>query len=840
MDFSKLGSAKKAQRPTDPIKIFETLPSLSGTPNDLWRGQDQALKGWHDHREKSDVLICLNTGAGKTIVGLLIAQSLVNECVDNIVYVCSTIDLVLQTSAEAERIGLDRTTRIRGRYSNDLFEIGKSFCVTTYATLFNGHSSIRRNHFPGAVIFDDAHVAEALLRGSFTLRIDGRNHPDLFKEIGELFEPHFRELGVPSRFRDSLDPGQQASALVAPGGLYARSERLLNLFNKYDARNDDLLKYPFAWLRDHFDACAAVFTRGVFELAPPFLPSLALDIFEQPLRRVYLSATLESQTDFIRAFGRKPKMVIRPDNDAGNGERLVLDGRLIKKGLGPDFVQQLVADRKAVIAVPDYTRAARWATISKPPSSEEFSAALDAFRAQKIGAFILVSRVDGIDLPHETCRIMVMDGVPSGMSLLERYQWEFLRMKNVHSVRVANRLAQLFGRINRGRNDYGVFLLEGDEINKWLANDRNLALLPSLLQRQILVGREVQASGQVTSQEELLKLINTVLGRDEGWLDYYQREVKLGELDQEQLARAQAAEPFLEAAALSEAKYAAAMWSRDPAAARRELEKTADNTASYDTPLGGWHALWLGAAYEREADMDAAHRQYAIAMRRLGRAMTLPRASFRMEMNDTTDDLNEFGKSLWNLVNYSAGAQFESELAKRKTEMSLIDSGTPSQAEAGVRILGELLGFTATRPDNDEGIGPDVLWRCEPSSRMIGFELKTDKKKSAVYSKSDIGQGHNHLEWMSQNHGDCTSLGLLFVGPDGTPSPNATPSPEMGLCVIEAIAALRDDLLALVDDLRTLTPMERLLAVKTETTRDRWNIEGLRDRLRSPFTKDRL
>jgi hypothetical protein len=39
MGFPKLGSVKKAQAPTDPIRIFETLPSLSGTFNDLWRGQ---------------------------------------------------------------------------------------------------------------------------------------------------------------------------------------------------------------------------------------------------------------------------------------------------------------------------------------------------------------------------------------------------------------------------------------------------------------------------------------------------------------------------------------------------------------------------------------------------------------------------------------------------------------------------------------------------------------------------------------------------------------------------------------------------------------------------------
>jgi len=37
MDFSKLGSAKKTQAPTDPIRIFETLPSLAQAIGDQWR-----------------------------------------------------------------------------------------------------------------------------------------------------------------------------------------------------------------------------------------------------------------------------------------------------------------------------------------------------------------------------------------------------------------------------------------------------------------------------------------------------------------------------------------------------------------------------------------------------------------------------------------------------------------------------------------------------------------------------------------------------------------------------------------------------------------------------------
>src|SRR5690606_9242308 len=112
-------------------------------------------------------------------------------------------------------------------FSNDLFETGKAFCITTYAALFNGHSALRNRFFPQAIIFDDAHVAESLLRDAFTLRVDVYDHEELFKEIAELFKPHFQELGIAGRFRDALDLSRHSTAFAAPHGLYERSERLL-------------------------------------------------------------------------------------------------------------------------------------------------------------------------------------------------------------------------------------------------------------------------------------------------------------------------------------------------------------------------------------------------------------------------------------------------------------------------------------------------------------------------------------------------------------------------------------------------------------------------------------
>lgn len=140
MDFSQFKRSTRNAKPLDPITVFERRPSLPNTPNDLWRGQTEALNEWHKNRDKSDIFIALNTGAGKTLVGLLVAQSLVNEGVENVTYVCGNKDLVLQTQREATKLGIECTLRTSGNFSNPLFETGKAFCITTYTSLFNGLS----------------------------------------------------------------------------------------------------------------------------------------------------------------------------------------------------------------------------------------------------------------------------------------------------------------------------------------------------------------------------------------------------------------------------------------------------------------------------------------------------------------------------------------------------------------------------------------------------------------------------------------------------------------------------------------------------------------------------
>ena len=91
-------------------------------------------------------------------------------------------------------------------------------------------------------------------------------------------------------------------------------------------------------------------------------------MFDRPIRRVYLSATLTYKTDLVRAFGRAPDVIIEPKNDAGNGERLILFSRKVAgQAFAPSLVQNISEARKVLVAVPNYPAAQTWSSVAEPP-----------------------------------------------------------------------------------------------------------------------------------------------------------------------------------------------------------------------------------------------------------------------------------------------------------------------------------------------------------------------------------------------------------------------------------------------------------------------------------------
>ena len=106
--LSKLSSSAKAKT-IEPREIFMTLPSKApgyGYPRDV---QSEVWKKWFDIRNEKNVILKMNTGSGKTVVGLIMLQSCLNEEKGPAIYVVPDNYLVKQVIDEAKRLGISAT-----------------------------------------------------------------------------------------------------------------------------------------------------------------------------------------------------------------------------------------------------------------------------------------------------------------------------------------------------------------------------------------------------------------------------------------------------------------------------------------------------------------------------------------------------------------------------------------------------------------------------------------------------------------------------------------------------------------------------------------------------------
>ncbi len=787
-DFSNIKPKKKEALPVDPVELFQKLKVNDPSINDLWLAQGDALREWNENRAKSDVGIVLNTGAGKTLVGLLVAQSLANETRDKVLYACSSIQLVEQTAEKAKGYGLDVTTYFRGNFSNDLFQRGEAPCITTYQALFNGRSRFFREQI-AAVIFDDAHAAEHLLRDHFSLRIQRNIFPNLYGELRALFSNYHNKVGKSGSYAELEDPGCRGLFLIPPFEVSAQQEELQRILR--DAKLQDIQDTMFAWehIKDHVDTCCVLVSGSDIAITPPFVPVLSLPYFNNAIRRVYLSATLSASDAFARTFGKVPDVVVAPATTAGECERLIL----IPSQTGvnqedTEMAKSVIEGRKALILVPAYARATKWQGVAEPPPKAHVSEYVRKFRrASGTEKLLLAARYDGVDLPGDTCRVMVIDDLPMGVGPLERYLWELLGLANTLRTAIASRIVQSFGRISRGMSDHGVVILTGRRLVEWVLVPKNRAVLPAFLQKQIALGDTVSEQGD--SAHDLTAAANQCLKRDEEWIAAYNNfmadaEPETPDVDTGLLTRL----------AESEAKYGLLMWQREYDKAAKVLASTLEDAFSLSASTGAWHCLWLGAAYQFLGDNDAAEEMFKRAHVNQRNIPAYPREVEQEQGEPIPEQIVAVDQQLKILAdgNIILPKALYTDLAH------LEGTGTSAQTEEALRALGQYLGLKASRPDKEFGTGPDVLWGADRLPALC-MEVKAGKNPESRYQKQEVGQLSDHMQWVRDNVG-AEEIIPVFVGPIVGASDAANPPDDYLVIELKQFRNLAERLKAALND----------------------------------------
>ncbi len=125
LDFGKLGggSVNSVLPPREIFNLLTTKEKKYQYPRDV---QSEVWDRWFSHREDRDVVIKMNTGGGKTVVGLLILKSSLNEGIRPAVYIVPDNYLVKQVEKEARALGIKTTTNL----DSPGFITGKEILVT--------------------------------------------------------------------------------------------------------------------------------------------------------------------------------------------------------------------------------------------------------------------------------------------------------------------------------------------------------------------------------------------------------------------------------------------------------------------------------------------------------------------------------------------------------------------------------------------------------------------------------------------------------------------------------------------------------------------------------------
>jgi hypothetical protein len=252
------------------------------------------------------------------------------------------------------------------------------------------------------------------------------------------------------------------------------------------AREDESVQWAWPLIRDVLPICHAAFTSDALEIRPPCPPIDKIPSFGAARRRVYMTATLADDSVLVTDFDADPATVDNPIVPASAGylgDRLILAPQEISPQIQEHAIREAVdgfaEHRNVVVLVPSHRRAALWQEYADVTASDSpgIAAAVRRLRAGHVGLAVLVNKYDGIDLPDEACRVLVLDGLPEVYSGLERRDATVLGNSDALFGRQLQRIEQGMGRGVRSASDHCVVLLLGARLSQLIASPQNFAKL---------------------------------------------------------------------------------------------------------------------------------------------------------------------------------------------------------------------------------------------------------------------------------------------------------------------------------------------------------------------------
>jgi hypothetical protein len=466
-----------------------------------------------------------------------------------------------------------------------------------------------------------------------------------------------------------------------------------------------------------------------------------------------MSATLGGAGDLQRSYGITNIDVIGAEHPQW-GRRYVFIPEL---AMDHEVAVKLVTDtwdsmneRRAVLLAPSRQIANKYfdeftSNAQHRPErmeAESISDSLGPFTKANNALLTLAGRYDGIDLPDDDCRLLVMTESPVAVGELEQHLRDRWKLGPLLRRRERTRLVQGMGRCTRNATDFAIIFWLGQSLINSSTNRELVGGMPLALRTELSWGRTQSKIG-TDSVGQLKEMIVGLLE------DGTYRQDADSDMDQLQL-RDDFNEPELyDECARSEVRFSRALWSGNLTAAYNESRATLDKLGH--ASLTGYRSWWWYLASVVAYALSDSDKETDCLIRGVGCGVNSGQFDelLRSKQNRAGSSIesanNVIVESVWNALEELgwAGVRFSKHIDEMKNGLS--DTDHHQRFHIGLELLGKSLGATVIRPTKQGD--PDVVW-CFPGIFTVAFEAKSEKSKDGSISKDDVLQAKGHIDWV--------------------------------------------------------------------------------------------
>lgn len=473
-----------------------------------------------------------------------------------------------------------------------------------------------------------------------------------------------------------------------------------------------------------------------------------------------MSATTQEDTLFVKGLDLSISAIENPLIDSNyrwSGEKMILIPSMICKNTKQKEIENLLLTSShekygLAVLVPSFEKASKYtsygAILANKGTPNMYSTVIDFVRASPdiVSShrrnIVFANRYDGIDLPDESCRILIIDSLPYADNLADNYEELCRSNSDIAKIKIAQKIEQGLGRSVRGEKDYSVIILLGDDLIKFIRSSTNKNFFSPQTQKQLDIGFEIANMDSDNSSDELSSLMETInqcIDRDSDWKDYYNE--KMDEICESNENRSSIYTVLLE----ERLAYDCAV-SGNYEDACLHIQKIVD------IPTIGEDKYWymqLLAKYQhffhKSTSAELQHTAFSKNNELLKPTEVLPYKKLSTTFSE---------KRANSIINYvSKFPNFiDFQLSLRDILSQLSFSQPANKFEHAVEEIGKLLGFQSQRPDKSFRQGPDNLW-CDDHQNYMLIECKSNVSSDRTgIHKSEAGQMDQHCGWFETEY----------------------------------------------------------------------------------------